>query len=246
MINLKNLTLSLLLISTSTFAAVLEEDLLSSVERDYFTITEKTVRELSAEAIERDFLDSFTQTAQGPTSIQQPSSLDQAGGVIKVARDLVALGEDIYRLVIKGKPSNTTRYAPISVIPKIGNDPVDILETENWSMPTKRTYEVAWKNAYGAEVVYFRYSVFYSYNGTYDGKGRYLTSVQVLPEQVKTLWGYDFTATMKLGGIQNNGTRLNPIAGATVLIEYTISTVIKAENNVDTFFITGTGGFKKY
>lgn len=245
MTRLKNLALSLMLLTSSTFASTWDLDRLSAAEKDYFTVSEKVVREIRP-TLDADFLDSFSQTNQNPSKLQQPSALDQAGRIIGVARDLVALGEDIYRLVVKGKPTNTTRYAPISVVPKIGNEPVDLLETENWSMPIKRTYEVAWKNTYGVEVVSFRYSVFYSYNGSYDGRGKYLTSVQVIPEQVKTLWGYDFTATMKLGGIQNNGTRQNPIAGATVLIEYTISTIVKAENNVDTFFVTGNGGFKRY
>lgn len=238
---LKNLALSLLLVSTSTYAA-LDKD---SFDLNYFTIKERTTREVPT-SYNQEFNDPFVQIAPNPTSVPQPGVLDQAGSVIKVARDLVALGEDLYRLVVKGRPSNTTKYAPISVIPKIGNQPVDLLETENWSMPVKKTYETSWKNLYGVEVVYFRYSVYFSYNGSYDGKGKYLTSVQVLPEVVKTLWGYDFTATMKLGGIQNNGTRANPVAAATVLIEYTVATVVKAENRVDTFFITGKGGLKKY
>ncbi|MFA5584319.1 MAG: hypothetical protein WDA09_08900 [Bacteriovoracaceae bacterium] len=242
---LKNFTLSLMLISTSAFATF-DPELLSAAEKDYYTIAERTIREVTDDDSIKDFVGPYAQANDVPSTIQQGNPIDQVGRVIGVARDLVALGEDLYRLVIKGKPSNTTKYAPISVIPKVGNRPVDLLETENWSMPVKRTYEVAWKNLYGVEVVYFRYSVFFSYNGSYNGKGRYLTSVQVLPEQVKTLFGYDFTATMKLGGIQNNGTRLNPVAAATVLIEYTISTVVKAENNVDTFFVTGNGRLKKY
>lgn len=241
MVNLKNLALSLVLLSTSAFSSVSLETL--SSDRNYLTIAERTVREIKSSSIDPR---EASLLPQNQTAIPQANPIDQAGSVIKVARDLVALGEDLYRLVVKGRPSNTTNYSPISVIPRINNEPVDLLETENWTMPIKKTYEVSWKNLYGVEVVYFRYSVYFSYNGSYDGKGKYLTSVQVLPEQVKTLWGYDFTATMKLGGIQNNGTRANPVAAATVLIEYTIATVLKAENHVDTFFITGKGGFKKY
>lgn len=244
MTRLKNLALGLLLVSAPTLA-VTDLDQLSTADINYLTIAKRTVREITPPNTQRDFIDPFAQRTD-PSVLQQANPIEQTGNVIKVARELVALGEDLYRLVVKGRPNNTTKYAPISVIPRISNQPVDLLETENWSMPVKRTYDVSWTNVYGVEVVYFRYSVFYSYNGSYDGRGRYLTSVQVLPEQVKTLWGYDFTATMKLGGIQNNGTRLNPIAAATVLIEYTIATVLKAENRVDTFFVTGNGGFRKY
>lgn len=240
----KKLALSLFLVSTASVASI---ETLSDVERKHLTITEMTVREIPSTPyiINSDYYNELNAPSSTP-AIEQANPIDQAGKVIKVARDLVALGEDIYRLVVKGKPSNTTVYAPISVIPKVNNEAVDLLETENWSMPVKRSYAASWKNAYGVEVVYFRYSVLFSYNGSYDGRGKYLTSVQVIPEQVTTLWGYDFTATMKLGGIQNNGTRLNPIAGATVLIEYTVSTILKAENKVDTFFVAGNGSYKKY
>jgi len=175
----------------------------------------------------------------------QPSRTEQAGKVIAVARDLVALGEDVYRLVIKGKPTNTTVYSPISVIPRVNGVAVDMLDTEGWSSPVKRTYQIDYENLYGMTVVSYRYSIIYSYNGSYDGKGSYLTSVQIVPENVRTLFGFDFTATMKLGGIQNQGTKANPIAGATILMQYTVSSIMVSNNKVDSYFVTGRGGFKR-
>jgi hypothetical protein len=172
--------------------------------------------------------------------------VENSGKVIQVARDLVALGEDIYKLVVKGRPVNSTQYAPISVIPKINNEPVDVMDTENWRLPVQKTFKISWQNLYGVEVVAFTFSVFYSYGGSYEGKGRYLTAVQIIPDKVTTLWGFDFSATMKLGGIQNNGSRANPVAAATVLLEYTVSNILNADNRVEKFHITGTGGFKKY
>jgi hypothetical protein len=87
--------------------------------------------------------------------------------------------------------------------------------------------------------------VIYSYRGKYNNRGAYLTAVQVIPESIRTLFGFDFTATMKVGGIQNQGTRQNPIAGVTLLMEYTTSSLLVTQNKVDTFFITGVGDFKK-
>ncbi len=54
------------------------------------------------------------------------------------------------------------------------------------------------------------------------------------------------TATMKLGGIQNQGTKAAPIAAATLLMEYTVSSIMVAQNQVDSFFVTGLGQFKKF
>lgn len=185
-------------------------------------------------------------TTPGLPTNGQLDPVERTGKVISLAKDLVALGEDVYKLVVKGRPTITTNYAPISVIPRLNGQPVDIMETENWKIPVKRTYEVLYKNLFRMHVVKFRYSVIYSYGGTYNETGAYLTAVQIIPESMNVLFGYDFTATMKLGGIQNNGTRQNPIAGATLLLEYTVRTILMANTEVRTVFVTGQGGYKKY
>jgi hypothetical protein len=172
-------------------------------------------------------------------------STANVGKVIGIAKELVALGEDIYKLVQKGKPVNKTSYAPISVIPRAGGASVDIFETENWKMPKRTTYEIIYENVYGMEVVKFRYSVIFTYGGTYQGKGAYITAAQIVPDSITTLWGYTFSATMKLNGIQNHGTKADPIAGAILAMEYTVETVIKASLETDSYHITGRGAFKQ-
>lgn len=237
--NLKGLVLAMALGGVTLVQA---ED----VDQGYYTISKMTVSEVTRETLVNP--EKIEKIYEKTLDVRQlpGDPVERVGRVISIARDLVALGEDIYRLVIKGKPSNRTSYAPISVLPRIGNKAVDILDTERWTMPVKRTYQVVYENTYGADVVTFRYSVMYSYRGSYNGKGAYLTSVQIIPEHVRTLFGFDFTATMKLGGIVNQGTRANPVAGATLLMEYTISSLLVANNQTDTFFINGRGGFKKY
>lgn len=216
-------------------------------ERDssFYTISKVEVSELSHDLIldtqiQRTVTEAYIENAK-----TSPAQIETAGKVISTARDLVALGEDIYRLVSKGKPNVTTSYDPISVIPKVDGKPVELMDTESWSMPSKRSYQLVLKNLYGVSVITFRYSVIFSYNGSYDGKGAYLTAAQIQPDYVNVLWGFDFNATMKLGGIQNQGTRANPIAAATLRMEYTASNVMNSRTIGDTFFITGKGGFRK-
>lgn len=229
---------------------------------DFYTATSIEVSEVSRDALNMevskvvsqknfqqnpysDSYDDYSQYPGLPSYGGQLDPLDKAGKVIKYARDIVALGEDFYRLVIKGKPSVATKYAPISVVPKIDGQPADPLETENWQIPRKVTYDITFKNPYGITVIKFRYSVIWSWGGSYNGTGRYITGAQVIPESAFALYGYDFTATMKLGGIQNNATRNNPLAGATLMIEYTYKTIVKAANYTDSFFVLGDGTYKK-
>lgn len=242
-----NISIMLLAFLGAT-AASADSDVIYSEDR-YLTVKSMEVREITTDDLGMNKFEVVSRkeiNAQGlPNQNGGVDPVEKTGKIISVARDLVALGEDIYRLVIKGKPTNTTSYAPISVIPRINGENVDILDTETWKAPVKRTYEIVYENYYGMDVVTFRYSVIYSYGGSYDGRGAYLTAVQIIPEHTRTLFGYDFTATMKLGGIQNQGTKNSPIAAATILLEYTVSTVFVASNEVDSFFVTGNGGFKK-
>ena len=220
-------------------------------DANFYTIEDRELHEVKQDYFSNEIYDDLDHrykfmSQQNPQNPEIPvDPIENPGNVIKVARDLVALGEEVYKLVVKGRPANVTSYSPMSVIPKVNGEAVDLLETENWKAPKKKTYEVNYRNLYGISVVTFRYSIIYSYNGSYSGKGAYLTSVQIVPEFVNTLFGFNFSATMKLGGIQNQGTRENPIAGATLLIEYVVSSILVANNSVDSFFISGNGGFQR-
>jgi hypothetical protein len=234
----KLLLLGLFALATNAIAGVEEYD-----QTKFYTINQVTVSEISHDVI----LDHAVQKTVSEAYLDQqaPGRIETAGRIISMGRDLVALGEDIYRLVSKGKPNVTTAYDPISVIPKENGKPVDLMDTESWSMPAKRTYQLTLKNLYGIAVVTFRYSVIFSYNGSYNGTGKYITAAQIQPDYVNVLWGFDFSATMKLSGIQNQGTKQNPTAAATLRMEYTASNVINSRTIGDTYFITGRGGFKK-
>ncbi len=174
--------------------------------------------------------------------------LETTGKVIQTARDLVALGEAIYELVKKGKPTNVTEYAPISVIPKdpITKEHVDPFDMEGFSIPVAKNYTARITNGFGKEVVTFTYQVIYSYGGSYDGAGKYLTGVSIIPGSVKTSYGWDFNATMKLSGIMNHGSRAEPVAGVMLTVKYQMNSRSNAFERNDTIHITGAGQLQSY
>ncbi len=206
--------------------------------RDFFEVASVEIHEIPATGVELPAPEFRKDLKFGP------GPLANIGTVIALGRELVALGEALYQLILKGKPSVKTEYAPISVLPRVSGKPVDIFETEGWSTPEKRTYEVKYENLYGVVIVDFKFSVFYSHGGTYNGVGAYLTSVQVVPENVKVLWGWALDASMRLGGIQNQGTRENPVAGATIILQHTTSSMLANVQKTTSFFITGKGEIK--
>jgi len=230
----KTLVLSLLALSFSAWGAPRYDD------AKFYEISSVEVSEISHDVI----LDQEVQRTVSEKYLSG-SRIETAGKIIAIAKDLVALGESVYTLVSKGKPNVTTASAPISVLPKVNGHPVEILDTESWTMPAKRTFSVNMKNVYNVSVVSFRYSVIYSYRGSYNGKGAYITAAQIQPDYVNVLIGFDFTATMKLSGIVNQGTRENPVAGAMLIMQYTASNILNSRTQQDKFFINGRGAFKK-
>lgn len=184
----------------------------------------------------------------GYTGNGSGDAIDNTGRVIQTARDFVALGEAIYELVQKGKPKNQTEYAPISVVPKdpMTKEVVDIFDLEGFSMPVEKNYIANISNKAGGQAVNFSYKVLYSYGGSYNGTGKYLTNVLILPGAVKTSYGWDFNATMKLSGMMNHGTRAEPVAGIMVTIKYQMNSWSAAYERNDTIHITGNGELKSF
>jgi hypothetical protein len=177
----------------------------------------------------------------------QVDRLQRANEIIATAKDFVALGQSIYELVQRGKPSNTTEYAPISVVPRdpISKEYIDPFELEGFSMPVEKKFVTVIKSGM-KEAVRFEYMVVYSYGGSYNGAGKWITGAQIIPSAVKTSYGVDFSATMKVSGILNHGTKADPIAGVMLVVKYTMNSWGKAEERNDSFHITGNGQFKSY
>jgi hypothetical protein len=233
------LTALALLVSTSLMAAP------ASVEQE---ISIETI-EVSGQSLKS--FQNFTTGGAGDGEEAKPPrgiDLDKTGKVISVARDMVALGESIYHLAQKGKPSNVTEYAPISVVPRdpMTKEYADPFDMENFSMPVEKNYTTIIKNGIGKEVVRFDYKIVYSYGGSHNGVGRYLTNVMIIPSSIKTSFGWDFNASMKLGGIMNHGTKAQPVAGVMVTVKYQMNSWSASFERNDTVHITGRGELKTY
>lgn len=249
----KVLLISSLVLTTSAFASSnipLEQQISS------FTVEEVTPLKISSFKNRANLGDvggsNGGQTEPQPQPQPQAPTFEQkverTGKVIQIARDMVALGEAVYELVKKGRPTNTTEYAPISVVPRdpISKQHVEPFELEGFSMPVERNFVAKVKNGLGKDVVSFSYKVMYSYGGSFNGAGKYLTNVIIVPGEIRTTFGWDFNASMKLSGIMNHGTKADPIAGIMVTMKYQMNSWSAAFERNDTIHITGAGEVKNH
>lgn len=237
-----SLTLALAVITSTAFAAP-----------ERFTVETKELKTFSTSSlggVDGGTAGGITGQTPIPTTPPTPDfsqppvdKLEQVGKVIAVAKDIVALGEDIYKLVQKGKPTNTTDFSPIAIVPRdpISKEVVNPFDMENCSMPTQKKYSTVIKSSTGAEAVRFEYMVVFSHSCSFNGNGKFIQSAIVQPVSVKTSYGWDFSASMKLNSVMNYGSKDQPLVGAYITIKYSMNSWHTAFERNDTLHITGKG-----
>ena len=116
-------------------------------------------------------------------------------------------------------------------------------EMEKWSAPSVKSYSVVYKNFYKMNVIDLTYSVSFVPGGQYNGKGRYLDRVTILPTKVSVAWGFKLDAQVQVPSITNAGTTAAPIAAAQVELSYKI-TGLNSITKTESFYVRGDGQFK--
>ena len=173
----------------------------------------------------------------------------RTGEIIGLGDRIVALGERIYNLVNKGRPSADFNYAPISIIPRVndaGKAASVLNDMSAGSMPKVETYNLELKNGYGSTVVDFEFNLIFFYGLKFKGVGDYITGAQIVPKEVNVDYGYDFNATMKLSGIVNHGSDEYPMAGGILVLEYNYKNMWSAKKRSEIFHIMGDGKVFNY
>lgn len=184
---------------------------------------------------------------QNQVVLEKEFSGGNVGEVIAVADQIIAFGERVYEIIKKGKPVVHTSYAPVSVLPRAKKEgrAVDAMDLDGWNYPRSIKYRITYKNGFGMNVVVFTYNVNFSYGGSLNGKGKYITDAQIVPEDLTVQWGFEFNATSKLVGIVNHGSSANPVAGATMMISYSVNSVMSSSNSNVSYHMSGDGQIRE-
>lgn len=162
------------------------------------------------------------------------------GEIIAIGEKLIAFGTKIWKIIENGKPSATIALAkPISVLPRSKSDDLAFYEMTGWSAPVVATYKFEAKNIYGSILASFEYTVAFQGEGSYGGVGQYVTGLQVNASSVYVKWGVTFNVDSELMTIMNRGTEDDPIAGATIKVNYSFSTAFSELRKSQSFHVTG-------
>lgn len=180
-------------------------------------------------------------------SEEKELSAKNLGQIIMSIDKLIALGTKIWEIVKKGKPVTNLSFAkPVSVLPNGETPQTAFSQMTGWSAPTTRKYRVEYTNLLGMNVISFDYTVYFQHSGQYQDKGDYITGLTVRASNVAVSWGFEFNASSELETISNRGSRDNPMAAATIRINYQASSVLRDIQSSESFHVSGNGEIVKF
>lgn len=217
------LLLTVLVLSFSTAASEVSDP-------DYYTI--KTA-EISYEGTFSDTTKHF--------------KLMEAGGVGEVLltiEKIIAIGEKVSELIEKNKPVVNVHLVPYYILPRSMEMRDMLYSMYEWSYPVMKIYRVEYKNLYNMPVAALRFGITYQYNGTNDGKGRYIGALKIVPLSVSCAWGFEIDAASELVSISNIGTKEAPVAEATLLFTHKVKSVLREIQSESFFSVDGLGNLR--
>lgn len=169
------------------------------------------------------------------------------GDILMKTRKIIALGKEIYEIVKAGKPVvDIVEATPVEVLPHDNGVAIPAVELSGWNAPVSKKYLLKTKNYLGMSPVVFEFMLLFSYGGSNQGVGAYITGAQIKPTRVSVKWGYNFSAKFKVQTIVNEGSMNDPVAGVVLMMDNTIQTVLQEERMSKTFYINGLGQVNAY
>ncbi len=163
---------------------------------------------------------------------------------------MIAIGKKIWTIIDAGRPViTTTGIVPsISVLPEIDSPSKTpaLHQMANWSPPKTKSFRVSYKNNFGSEVVGFTYTVFFQHNGSYKGRGQYITSLKVQVSEITASWGFNFDAVSELISVANVGSDEQPVASAILQISYKVKGLLNESRSAQSFYVDGRGAIQTF
>jgi hypothetical protein len=180
--------------------------------------------------------------AQNLVEIRSDKSLEEIALIID---GLLAIGKKVWPVIDANRPViNTSTLAPsISIIPEVepGAAKAELAKMANWSAPKSVSYRVVYRNVFKMEVVSFTYTIMFQYNGSYKGKGKYITSLKTQASEVSAAWGFNFDAASELVNIANVGSDEAPVASGILQVSYKVRGLLNEMRNAQSFYVDGKG-----
>lgn len=151
---------------------------------------------------------------------------------------VVTIGKAIFDIIKAGAPVVNVKRDTLSVVPK---GITDWSMLSNWQAPVVKSYRVTLKNGFNRDMVDIRFKVSAVWGGQYDGKGRYLAHVTVIPTAINVGWGVTLDMWTESREPLNMGTKANPLAAIGLDVMFRAKTLVSDVQGTQDFFLSGDG-----
>ncbi len=155
-----------------------------------------------------------------------------------VVDKVINIGQKIWTVIEKGKPVVNYTSSSANALPA---NATRWDQLENWNQPKSKIIGVIYKNAYGMEVIRFKYRLLLLYGGSANGVGKYIGYAAVEPLEMTVAYMYTLNVKVAVDAVYNMGTKTNPIAGMILNINWTVETVLKKSTMTHSYVLDGTG-----
>ena len=151
---------------------------------------------------------------------------------------IIALGEKVWDFIISNKPNAEYDVFKTSAVPE---GITNWAQLKKWSKPISKVYRVEFTNLFGQSSGGFDYRITYFYGGSYQGKGKFLGQISVVPTNIHLKTNRTLKMNVELASIINFGSEEDPVAGAQIIVTWSSPTTTRYEMKSAEYLIYGTG-----
>jgi hypothetical protein len=146
-----------------------------------------------------------------------------------------------WRVIESNRPIITTDFPKFAnAIPREakGAD-----ELTGWRQPVLVPVHLHATNGLKIRVLNVSYGIHFSYGGMFNGRGKYLANVTVVPQGIWAAPGFQISVSARVLAVLNYGSKKHPIAAIQLLVTEKVSSMVSDKVTTRSFIIKGDGGF---
>lgn len=161
--------------------------------------------------------------------------------VEKIVDTIINIGAKVWSVFEKSTPVVNLSTKRANALPR---EVTSWRDMANWSDIEARQYSVSYKNGFNATVVRFSILMTYSYNGSFQGRGQYLSDVGFLVNDYWVAPLYTLEGESEVVRVLNVGRDDAPIAAMELNMVWRVNNVLFKSQRAINYFIRGDGQLK--
>ncbi|MFA6584407.1 MAG: hypothetical protein WCS77_08935 [Elusimicrobiaceae bacterium] len=174
--------------------------------------------------------------------LSDPDTFTPFSGALLALESIVNITTKAWKVIADNKPVVSVNNQYATAVP-FGLQSWTMLQ--QWKGPKGYRFKFRASTYAGLTAVKVDFLLTYLYGGNYNGTGKYLTGVSIVPLSVSVPWNTNFSLGVEVPDlfVINLGTRANPMAGMMIIMNYSLRGLSHHEARM-IYFVRGDGKMK--